>query len=80
MSLYYLSRGFTRVHKVEVAIVLFFLIFSLVHWIKPSLVYSEDGSYRTFGVGYRQKTIVPIWFVAILIAILCYLFVLYYSV
>lgn len=46
--------------------------------IKPSFIYNDDGSFRRFGLGYKSKTVVPIWFVTILIAILSYLFVLYY--
>lgn len=74
-----ITKGFARVHKVEVAIVLFFVFFSIIHIIKPALLYTEDGGFRQFGIGYRQKTIVPIWGVAILLAILCYLAVLYYG-
>jgi len=40
--------------------------------------YKDDGSIRQFGVGYRNKTILPVWLLAIILGILSYLFVLYY--
>lgn len=52
----------------------------MIHHFKPSLLYTPEGGFRQFGVGYKQKTVVPIWLVAILLAILCYLAVLFYLV
>jgi hypothetical protein len=57
------------------SIFLFIIIFIIIHNIKPALVYDEDGNYREFGVGYRHKTVIPIWLVAIIIAIFTYIFV-----
>jgi hypothetical protein len=65
-------------NKLNVAILLFVFLFSIVHIAKPSLLYTKEGGFRQFGVGYKQKTVVPIWIVAILLAILSYLGVLYY--
>jgi hypothetical protein len=62
------------------SIMLFLLIFSLIHHFKPALLYTNDGAFRQFGIGYKQKTVVPIWLVAIFLAILCYLLVLSYLV
>jgi len=45
---------------------------------KPSFLYHQDGSIRPFGIGFKQKTILPLWLFAILLGILCYLFVLFY--
>jgi hypothetical protein len=42
-------------------------------------MYNEDGSLRQFGIGFQRKTVVPAWLVAIIIAILSYLLVLYAS-
>lgn len=40
-------------------------------------MFYEDGTIRDFGIGYRNKTICPVWLFAILLGTLCYLFVLY---
>ena len=60
------------------AILLYTIVFMLVQYINPSFIYNEDGSLREFGVGYSNKTILPIWLVAIILGILSYVFVLYY--
>jgi hypothetical protein len=71
-------RSFILQNKIFVAIVLYMTVFFIIHQIKPSLIYNDDGSYREFGVGYRHKTVVPIWLVSIIIGILSYLAILYY--
>ena len=74
----YLERGFIRNHKASYAIALFLILFSIVHYFKPSFAYGDDGEFRQFGVGYKNKTVIPIWGVAIVLAILSYLFILWY--
>jgi hypothetical protein len=71
-------KGFVQVNKLSVTVSIFLIVFSFIHMLKPTLMYSEDGSFRPFGVGYRHKTVIPIWLVSILIAIFSYLGVLYY--
>jgi hypothetical protein len=71
-------KSFVRINKLNVAILLFVFLFSIIHIAKPSLLYTKEGGFRQFGVGYKQKTVIPIWIVAILLAILSYLGVLYY--
>lgn len=46
--------------------------------IKPACFYNKDGSIREFGIGYKNKTILPIWLLSLVLGILCYLFVMYY--
>ena len=71
-----LNKSFIRVNITSISIMLFLVLFTLIHQFKPALLYTKDGGFRQFGVGYKQKTVVPIWLVAIFLAILCYLFVL----
>ena len=63
-----------------VSIVLFLMIFTLIQLAQPSFLYNRDGSIRVFGIGYRSKTIFPIWLMAIILGVLCYMFVKYYLV
>lgn len=72
-------KTFVRIYRLNISIFLFVILFSIIHFIKPSLVYNKDGSYRHFGVGYRDKTIVSIWVVSIILAILCYMTVSLYA-
>jgi hypothetical protein len=71
-------KQMVRIHKVSFAITLFLVVFLGIHYTKPTFLYTEEGGFRQFGIGYRNKTVVPIWGMAILLAILSYLFVLYY--
>lgn len=73
-------RIFIGKNRLNISLVIFLLIFSLIHYLKPSIVYNENGEFRPFGIGYRHKTVVPIWLVAIITAIFSYLFVMYYLV
>lgn len=66
-------KGIVRYHKLSIAILLFLAIFSVIHITKPGLMYNLDGGFRPFGVGYQHKTVIPIWVVSIVLAILCYL-------
>jgi hypothetical protein len=57
---------------------LFILLFCFICYIEPTCFFKQDGSVRSFGVGYKNKTIIPIWLAAIVLAILIYLFVQMY--
>jgi hypothetical protein len=69
---------FTKNNITLVSIVIFLVIFSIVQMIKPSFLYNKDSSLRQFGIGYKNKTILPLWLFSIILGILIYMFVLYY--
>jgi hypothetical protein len=46
--------------------------------MKPAFLYNQDGSIREFGVGYKNKTILPIWLLSLILGILSYLAVMYF--
>lgn len=71
-------RTFTRNNVTLVSVMLFLIIFMLVHMVKPGFLYKGDGSLRDFGVGYKNKTILPLWLFSVVLGILSYLVVLYY--
>ena len=72
-------KNYIRENKPLIAIIIFLIIFGFIHTTKPVCFYNKDGSIREFGVGYRNKTILPIWLLAIVLGILSYLAVLYYT-
>ena len=72
------SKAVVRHYKPNFAITLFILSFVIIHYFKPSFAYGKEGDFRQFGVGYRHKTVIPIWGVSIVLAILSYLAVLMY--
>ena len=71
-------RSYIAKNPVFVSILLFLVIFITIQIGKPSFLYKEDGSIRDFGIGYRNKTFLPVWLLAIVLGVLSYLFVLYY--
>jgi hypothetical protein len=78
MSIQMNLKNIISKHKSSAAIILFVVLLFIIHTLKPSLIYNTDGSFRSFGVGYKNKTVVPIWLVSICLAILSYLAVSYY--
>lgn len=73
-----MSRTFIKNNITLVAIIIFVIIFGLIQYMKPAFLYKSDGSVREFGIGYKNKTIMPIWLFSLLLGILSYLGVLYY--
>jgi len=71
-------RNYIKENITFVSIVLFLIIFGIIQMIKPACFYNKDGSIREFGIGYKNKTILPIWLLSLVLGILCYLFVMYY--
>jgi len=69
---------FARNNKPLVSIIIFILFFIILISSKPSLVFDKNGKPREFGLGYRNKTVCPIWLVLIICGIISYLVVLYY--
>lgn len=65
-----------RKYRVILSILLFGAIFSAFHYLKPGVSYNKKGDIRPFGVGYKHKTVIPVWLVAILLAISSFTFVL----
>ena len=61
-----------------ISIIVFLFFFLITIYIKPSLIFDKNGNPREFGIGYKNKTVVPIWLVVIILAIFSYLSVLYY--
>ena len=61
-----------------VSILLFLVLFIMVITVKPGFVFDKNGKPREFGLGYKNKTVIPIWLVIIILAIVSYLCILYY--
>lgn len=71
-------KSFVFKNQVNFAILIFVFCLSIIHIYKPLALYNNEGGFREFGVGYRHKTVFPIWIVSIILAILSYMAVLYY--
>jgi len=73
-------RSFARNNITLSAIIIFLITFGIIQVIKPSFLYNQDGSIREFGIGYKNKTILPVWLLSMILGILSYLFVMYYLI
>ena len=73
-----INRNYIRENVTTISIILFIVMFGLLVLLKPAFLYNKDGSIREFGIGYKNKTILPIWLVSIILGILSYLIVMFY--
>ena len=71
-------KQFIRKNVPLVSIILFIIIFGVIQMMKPAFLYNPDGSLREFGIGYKNKTILPVWLLSIVLGILSYVIVLFY--
>ena len=60
-----------------IAIFVFLILFGIINAFRPSIIYNKDLSFRRFGIGYKNKTVIPIWMLSIVLAILVYVLVTY---
>lgn len=73
-----MRRAFIRNNINSFAIVIFLIIYGGIIYYRPYFLYNLDGSLREFGLGTKRRTIIPAWFLAIILAILSYFSILYY--
>jgi hypothetical protein len=71
-------EDFISSHIVLVSILLYIFCFIVILIYKPHFFYNYDGSLKQFGIGYKNKTILPIWLLSLVLGIFCYLLVMYY--
>jgi hypothetical protein len=73
-----MNPTYIRENVTLISVILFIALFTFIQTMKPDFLYNKDGSVREFGIGYKNKTILPIWLLSIILGILCYLAILYY--
>jgi hypothetical protein len=61
-----------------VSIVIFLILFVLIMFIKPTIIFDSNGRPREFGIGYKNKTILPLWLTVIILAIVSYFLIVCY--
>ena len=70
-------KNFIRKNNISATILLFLALFLIFIYIKPAFLYNKTGGFRHFGLGKTNSTIFPIWLLVIIIAIICYIIILY---
>ena len=56
-----LNRTFIRKHLVSFATLLFVGLYVMIIKLKPGFLYNHDGTLRSFGVGYKNRTVIPVY-------------------
>jgi hypothetical protein len=69
----YISRDALSI----IAVFIFLILFGIINAFRPTIIYNKDLSFRRFGIGYKNKTVIPIWMMSIVLAILVYVLVNY---
>ena len=72
-------QQWVRRHIISTAMWLYIILYFLVVYIRPGFLYNRDGTLKTFGLGFRRKTVFPAWVLSISLAILTYVAVLFYA-
>jgi hypothetical protein len=75
-----MNRLFIKQNITSLSILLFIILFGIMAYVKPNFIFHKDGTVRQFGIGYKNKTVIPIWLIVIVMAYLSYLFLLYLQV
>jgi len=73
-----MNRMFIRKNITYISILLFLVLFSGVYAIKPAFAFNSDGTPKTFGLGFKHKTVVPLWLIVMFLSISSYMLVMYY--
>jgi hypothetical protein len=71
-------RQFVTININLVSIIVFLILFAIILLIKPNIMFDKNGKPREFGIGYKNKTILPLWLAVIILAIISYLAILCY--
>ena len=68
-----MNKLFVKNNLILSAIFIFVFIFSIFAILKPNFLFTKDGAIRHFGLGKSRHTIVPIWLLVIILAIIIYM-------
>ena len=72
-----MNRIFINKHLTTLSILLFIVVFGLIQYVKPALIYNKDGSLRNFGLRKSRSSVAPLWIITTAIALLSYSFVFF---
>lgn len=64
--------NYFRENNVLATFILFLFMFSLIIIYKPSFAFDKHGQIKEFGLGYTNKTVLPIWVLVIIFSVLSY--------
>tara|TARA_B100000902_G_scaffold366996_1_gene389228 strand:- start:277 stop:495 length:219 start_codon:yes stop_codon:yes gene_type:complete len=65
-------RDFIKNNKILATFILYIIMFAGLMIVKPSYAFNKDGSIKDFGLGYTNRTVLPIWVLVIVFAVISY--------
>jgi len=78
MNIYIYKYMFQIENSLTVSIVLYLFLISLVIYLKPKLIFTEDGDIKKFGTG-QKKTIYPLWLIVIITSVISFYIILIFK-
>lgn len=75
-----MNRIWINKNLIQTAIIIFLFLYLIVITVKPGFIYNNNNTLREFGLGQSKKTILPLWLMAIILAITSYFFVTIYLI
>ena len=72
------SKSYIKRNLIMFSLIVFIISYITLNLIKPRFLYNDNMTLREFGIGYRKKTVLPLWIISIVLAILSYFTILYY--
>jgi hypothetical protein len=67
-----------QVNKLILVLIVYIILYTIIVFLKPDIAFNNNKDcLRYFGVGYKNTTILPLWLISVLVAIISYFFVLY---
>ena len=65
-------------NRLIIIMVVYIVLYGIVVTLKPEIIFENKfDCLRGFGVGYKHTTVLPLWLISILLAIMSYFSVLY---
>ena len=62
-------------NSLTVSIVLYLFLISIIIYLKPNLIFNNNGDIKKFGTG-QKKTIYPLWLIVIITSIISFYIIL----
>jgi len=60
---------YIRNNTMNLTILMYIILMTFIIYLKPRILFNKDGTLKPFGIGYKNKSVLPLWLVSIIIAI-----------
>ena len=60
--------------NLQIVLIIFLFINFIIYQLKPSMLFTQNGEFKSFGTG-PGKTIIPFWLVTLSLSLLAYLII-----